>query len=116
MPSYTIKVPNDDEGEDLGEYEADYLPRVGDPFVLWHPRVNPGEHQPFCGVVSEVTHEASGPLLRTDGSMLGIVGTVVWLTEEHAAPKLHCDCSEEERARFAVVDGACENCGQARRS
>jgi len=116
MPSFTIKVPNDDEGEDLGEYESDCLPRVGDPFVLWHPRVCPDRHRPFCGVVSGVTHEATNPILRPDGSLLGVVETVVWLTEEHAAPSLYCDCSEEDRVRHVVVDGACDNCGHARRA
>lgn len=113
MPSYTIKVPNDDEGEDLGEYESDFLPRVGDPFVLWHPRVNPDEHHPFMGVVSEVVHEATHGRQYDDG--LGRVSTVVWLAEEHAAPTLYCDCSEEERVSHVVVDGACDNCGHTRR-
>jgi hypothetical protein len=113
MASFTIKVPNNDEGEDLGEYESDYLPRVGDPFVLWHPRVCPDRHHPFCGVVSGVTHEAHCAEPRAGGRSL--VGVTVWLTEEHAAPTLYCDCTEEERSRHVVVDGKCDNCGHARR-
>ena len=119
MPSYTIKVPNDDEGEDLGEYEADYLPRVGDPFVLWHPRINPKEDEPFCGVVSMVTHEATFlSVAAEDGKSTSesYVETTVWLAEEHAPPELFCDCSEKEREGSEVVDGACDNCGHVRRS
>jgi len=111
MPSYTIKVPNNDEGEDLGEFHADYLPRVGDRFTLWHPRVNPGKHHPFCGVVSGVDHEAQ---FDSDG---GSVETVVWLVDEAPAPELFCDCTEEERAKWSVgEDGRCESCGHTRRT
>ncbi|SRR5579871_1124727 len=114
MPSYTIKVPNNDEGEDLGEYEANFLPRVGDRFTLWHPRVNGGKdgrYSPFCGVVSAVDHEANFDPEKGD------VETTVWLVEEHAAPKLYCNCSEEERSRFGVdEDGDCGSCGHARRT
>jgi hypothetical protein len=118
MPSYTIKVLNDDEGEDLGTYEADYLPRVGDPLVLWHHRVCPDKNHPFCAVVSAVTHEAIGaghPYAGTANTC--VVETVVWLTEEHAPPTLYCDCTEEERASHPVDgDGRCENCGYVRRA
>lgn len=114
MPSFTIKVPNDDNGEDLGEYEADYLPRVGNPFVLYHRRVSPREHEPFCGIVSMVTHQAIDK--DYDRAPNNSVVTTVWLVEEHAAPVLYCDCSEEERARHGVEDdGLCENCGHVRR-
>jgi len=121
MPSFTIKVPNDDEGEHLGTYESDYLPRVGDPFVLWHPRVCAERDKPFCGVVSGVTHEvvhASHPYATGNypkGEQRS-VETTVWLTEEHAPPTLYCDCTEEERARWGAVEGQCENCGHARRA
>jgi hypothetical protein len=50
MPRFIIKVPNDDEGEELGVYESDYLPRVGDPFALWHPRVCAKKDEPFLGI------------------------------------------------------------------
>ena len=105
MPSYTIKVPNDDEGEDLGEYEADYLPRVGDQLVLWHQRV------------TAVTHEAwsDPPGIKFPGRRR--VDTTVWLGEEHAAPTLYCDCSEEQRLKYGVEsDGRCANCGHVRRT
>ena len=113
MPSYTIKVPNNDEGEDLGEYESDYLPRVGDPFTLWHPRLDSaGGRVPFCGIVSAVQHEA-----HYDPTSASTVKTTVWLVEEHAPPKLYCDCFKEVRAQFGVdEDGDCENCGHARRA
>jgi hypothetical protein len=118
MPSYTIKVPNNADGEHLGEYESDYLPRVGDSFVLWHSRLSPDKDKPFCGIVSEVTHEAVAkdhPYYNT-GIGSAFVETVVWLAGEHAAPTLYCDCPEEERARYQVVDGECGGCGQARRA
>lgn len=117
MPSFIIKVPNNDEGEDLGEYESEYLPRIGDPFVLWHPRVCGKKDQPFCAVVSGVTHEAfdkDHPYSR--GVRVNVVSTVVWLAEEHAAPQLFCDCTEEQRAKHGVVDGACDNCGHTRKT
>jgi len=56
MPKFTVMVNDDDEGEDLGEYEADYLPRVGDGFALWHPRVCKDKDAPFLGVVEAVRH------------------------------------------------------------
>ena len=100
MPSFLIKVPNDDEGEDLDEYESDYLPRVGDPLVLWHPRVCREKGKPFCGVVSAVTHEGFHESHPYAKDLLNAVFTVVWLVEEHAPPTLYCVCSEEERAKF----------------
>lgn len=113
MPSYTIKVPNNDEGEDLGEYESNYLPRVGDPFVLWHPRVCRGKHEPFCGVVSAVTHEAVHHNLDNPTA----VDTTVWLVEEHSAPTLYCECTEVERVKHGMdADGSCANCGSTRRA
>jgi hypothetical protein len=122
MPSFTIKVPNDDEGECLGEYAADYLPRVGDPFTLWHPRVCSKKDQPFCGVVSGVTHEAFNkdhpyaPLVES-GERENEVTTVVWLAEEHAPPTLYCVCSEEERVMSSRSQGGeCANCGHTRRT
>ena len=91
MASFRIKVPNDDEGEDLGEYQSDYLPRVGEPFFLWHPRLgfdgSDGDH-PFCGIVSEVVHEAQYAAngVERSGHPVSVVTTTVWLTEEHGAP------------------------------
>ena len=38
--------------------ESDYLPRVGEDFALWHPRVCKDPDIPFLGVVESVTHEA----------------------------------------------------------
>jgi len=117
MPSFTIKVPNNDEGEDLGTYDSDYLPRVGDSFVLWHPRVCRDEHHPFCGVVEAVTHEAHHSGHTDSGAVNGDVEVTVWLAEEHAAPTLYCDCFKEMQAVFGVdEDGDCENCGHTRKT
>jgi hypothetical protein len=116
MPSYTIKVHNNDEGEDLGTYEANYLPRVGDPLVLWHPRVCPKKDEPFCGIVSGVTHEAFNNSHPYFDGRDNVVDTVVWVIEEQAAPTLYCVCSEEQRARWnREADGRCEGCGHVRR-
>lgn len=123
MPSFRIKVPNNDEGEDLGEYVADYLPRVGDRFALHHPLVCAENNVPFIGVVESVEHEAYAyhrgvkPSPEESEDLKdGFVNATVWLVEELTAPTLYCDCSEEERAKHPVVDGACDNCGHARRS
>jgi hypothetical protein len=119
MPSFTIKVPNHDEGEDLGEYESDYLPRVGDRFTLWHRRLSPDKGKPFCGVVEAVMHEATDakhPYWRggTGEPRRSSVVTTVWLVEEMGAPTLYCDCSEEQRTKHGVDAGCCKNCGQLR--
>jgi len=111
MPAaYTVKVYDDDEGEDLGVYESPYLPRVGDDFILWHPRVCASEHNPFIGTVNKVTHEARPGV---DGAP-GLVETIVWLVEEYAPAMLYCDCSPEDRARHGVEDGHCTNCNGSR--
>lgn len=116
MPSFTVKVPNNDDGEYLGEYESEYLPRVGDKFTLWHPRVNtgaPNRQSPFLGVVVEVCHEAFAP---EGPGTTGEVNTTVWVGEEHAAPTLYCDCTAEDRQQWSVgEDGRCESCGHVRR-
>jgi hypothetical protein len=118
MSVFTIKVPND-EGDDLGQYVSDYLPRVSDPFVLWHPRVCPKKDQPFCGVVSGVTHEVFNkdhpyaPLVESGGRE-NEVTTVVWLVEDFAAPELLCVCSEEERAKYVLHADRCDGCGHRR--
>jgi hypothetical protein len=49
------EVPNGDDGEDLGLYEADYLPRVGDKFFLFDPRLTGGGDQPFEAVSMDWT-------------------------------------------------------------
>jgi hypothetical protein len=107
MLMFTVKVPNDDEGEDLGEYASDYLPREGERFAIWHPRVCKDEHVPFLGVVIEVTHEARCP---DPGEEVGSVHTTVWLGEEDAPPALYCVCTPEERQLRPVVDGYCDEC------
>jgi len=127
MPKFTVKVNNDDEGEDLGEYEADYLPRVGDDFALWHPRVCEDEDATFLGVVDQVRHEATAGDKQPNGTYdVGVVHTTVWLVEEHAPPVLYCDCTPEERERLAKraelgdgqdvdEDGVCGDCRGKRR-
>lgn len=112
MSRYTIKVPNGDEGEDLGVYEG-CLPCVGDPIVLLHPRVNPRQHEPFVGKVALVTHDAYYGGEKEEGH----VDTTVWVEDEAPAPQLYCDCAEEDRSRHGVdEDGDCENCRHRRRT
>lgn len=114
-----VKVSNDDEGEDLGLYESDYLPRVGEDFALWHPRVCKDPDIPFLGVVESVTHEAycgepPGPEDKGKpvyaGRFVGSVHATVWLIEQHAPPTLYCVCTEEDRKETPVVDGYCDEC------
>lgn len=119
MPSYTIKVHNNDECEDLGEYDADYLPRVGEPIVLWHPRVSRDDDHPFLGVVSEVTHEAFLNVGVVDGKVLNesYAETTVWLTEDHGTPTLYCVCSpKKSSAECEENDGICWDCGGTTKS
>lgn len=126
MPTFTVKVPDDDEGEDLGEYESDYLPRKGDSFALWHPRLTGNRRIPFVGVVRQVEFEAhcgeyeEGAYDREAGT----AHAVVWVDEAYAAPKRYCDCSPADRAVMAAKraadppgegdgedDDECEHCG-----
>lgn len=113
-PAFTVRVPNDGEGEGLGEYESYYLPRVGESFAIWHPRLCRDPLVPFLGVVTDVTHEAYAT--TADGDEVGIVSTVVWLSEEGATPTLYCDCSPEERWKHPVVDGHCDCCRGVRKA
>jgi hypothetical protein len=113
MPtSFRIMVYNDDEGEDLGQFEADYLPRVGDDFALWHPRVCKDRDVPFLGVVNQVRHEAhvGERAWGNDSYGVGSVSTTVWLVEEFSTPTRYCDCSPAEREKWSTVDGLCESC------
>jgi hypothetical protein len=115
MSSFLIKVPNNDEGEDLGEYQSDYLPRVGDSFAVWHRRLSPKKDTPFLGVVSAVAHEVfDKDHPYGDLASKNRVVTTVWLIEEAAAPTIYCDCTEQERTLHGATDGECENCGHVR--
>jgi hypothetical protein len=115
MPSFRIMVPNGDEGEDLGEYESDYLPRVGDWLTLSHPRVSGRRGDPFCAVVESVRHEARCGEPGEHGlRKVGTVTTTVWLVEEQAAPTLYCDCAPEVRERHGATGGVCNSCGSER--
>jgi hypothetical protein len=109
MPTFTVKVPNDDEGEDLGEYESDYLPRVGDAFALWHPRVCKDEYTPFLGIVQSVSFDAyCGDRGSAGARKVGSVNATVWLVEDGAPPQRYCDCSPEMRR--PLEDGTCDDC------
>jgi hypothetical protein len=116
MPSFLLKVPNNDEGEDLGEYQSDYLPRVGDRFTVWHRRLSPKKDEPFSGVVESVHHEVfDKDHPYGDLASKNRVVTTVWLVEEAAAPTLYCVCTEEQRVMSSVSQGGeCANCGHTR--
>jgi hypothetical protein len=116
MPSFTVKVPNGDEGEDLGAFESDYLPRVGDSFMLFHPRLTGESNHPFEGVVTAVWWEAYGKdhKYASDDSK-SVATATVWLAEEGGAVTIYCDCSPQQRERFGIGDdNDCENCGHTR--
>ncbi len=105
---FEVKVPNDDEGESLGDYEADTLPRPGERFAIYgNPLVCLHEHDYFIGVVDEVMWEA------TPGKAV----PTVWLREgESAKVTVYCTCTTEERTRHQNVDdedGRCGNCAKA---
>ncbi len=112
MPIFSVKVPNGDDGEDLGEFESDCVPRAGDDFVLFHPRLCGNSSDPFVGTVSAVVHEAFSKDHRyASNKEKNTVTTSVWLVEEAAAPTLYCDCTSEERERYCIEQGRCSNCG-----
>jgi hypothetical protein len=115
--SFHVMVPNDDEGQDLGEYKADYLPREGDLFFLWHPKVCGRSGTPFEGKVVQVAHEAfhESHKVAGGGNVPNQVVTTVWLTEENAPPVIYCDCSPEKLEKWkADENGRCKNCGHLR--
>jgi hypothetical protein len=117
MPSFTIKVPNNDDCFDLGLFEADYLPRVGDPFVVWSKALCPDKDSPFVGVVERVDHEVfvddGHPYAKANGP--NTVVTTVWLIEEQAPPTRYCCCTEEEKKEHGTnSQGECVNCGHDR--
>jgi len=109
MHTFTVKVPNDDEGEDLGEYESDFLPRVGDAFALWHPRVCKDEYTPFLGIVQSVSFDAyCGERGAAGDRKVGSVSVTVWLVEDGAPPQRYCDCRPEEQR--PLEGGTCDDC------
>jgi hypothetical protein len=116
MPLFLVKVPNGDDGEDLGEFESDCVPRVGDDFVLFHPRLCGSSDHPFVGKVGAVVHEASSKDHKyATNTEKNTVITTVWLVEEAPAPMLYCDCTSEERKQHGENgQGRCENCGHER--
>lgn len=115
MPSFTVKVPNGDEGEDLGTFESDYLPRVGDDFLLYHPRVTGGSQYPLEAQVSSVVFEAYSKDHPFAPEKKDTVDATVWLSEVGGAVKLYCDCTPEQREKWIVdAQGVCESCGHER--
>jgi len=116
MSSFTIKVPNNYEGEDLGVYEADYLPRLGDPFTLWHPRVCPKKGEPFCGVGTSTRWRRSTGTARRrcSGSSIARQGlsTLGRRRRRCSGPRLtHSTCSLTART---IATGACPWSGNDR--
>ena len=127
MTTFTIKVPNDDEGEDLGYYDAPAVPRVGETFLLFHPKLTGSSDHPFVGTVVDVVYEAMHPEHKfakkrgvhpVDSVMQSRpidAYVVVWLQEEAGATKIWCDCTPNERELHGIgEDGDCANCGHER--
>jgi hypothetical protein len=102
---FEVKVPDDDEGESLGDYEAEALPRNGDRFAIYgNPLVCLHEHDYFIGIVDEVMWEA------TEGKAV----PTVWLREEAAKIRVYCTCMPEERREGTEdEDWRCGNCSKA---
>jgi hypothetical protein len=117
---FEVKVPDDDEGESLGEYEADTLPRPGERFAIYgNPKVCVHEHDYFIGVVDEVMWDATFDDPR-DPKRPARVEPTVWLREEAAKVTVYCTCTTEERARHEGVDDEdggtrCGNCSMTLR-
>lgn len=109
MAMFEVRVPDTDEGEVLGDYEAECIPRVGERFCIDnHPAVCRGEHDTFIGVVESVEHYAR----YTKGPGALSTKTVVWLREEHGAPAIYCTCANPPPADAA---GGCDDCGKIAR-
>jgi hypothetical protein len=122
MPSYQLNVvvPDGGAAHSLGSYEADYLPRVGDRVVLWHPRVMPRPGVPVMSTVERVMHE----MVRTGTAH--VILTHVYVTNEERGITVYCTCTEGERrqadsdailhgSRAAAAADMCSACYHARR-
>ena len=120
---FELMAPNDDEGHSFGMFRSPALPRVGDMITLGGQEATgkPG----FEGdlVITKVT--AVEFTIDTDRAgqdhALAEPDIRVWIEEEHAPMKIHCTCTDEERARPlerapATQDppGGCFNCSKAR--
>ena len=116
---FEIKVPDHGgDGESLGFCNADVLPRVGDAFLLYHPKVCGQKREPFEGKVDAIVWEA----FYEDG--LCKADPTVWLIGGMSPVQVYCVCSEKERegsregheADLDYIDkeGICFNCGDER--
>jgi hypothetical protein len=124
MPSFVVKVPNGDDGEDLGVFEADYLPRVGDKFLLFHPKLTGSSSHPFEGEVSAICWEAFSKdhkygaalaALHDANADRSVAQATVWLAEYCGVPTIYCDCKPTAREHFGIdSSGDCVNCGHRR--
>jgi hypothetical protein len=125
MVRFEIRIPDGDDGTSLGVCTAEAIPRVGDAFVLYHPRVCPDPTTPFEGKVDAVVWEARKLTIAT-ASAREIVADLpmVWIAENAGMVKLYCECTDAERAEkqtrhlcdpdFADSNGVCFNCGDER--
>lgn len=122
MPTFEIKVPNDDEGESLGDFCAEAVPRKGERFTIYaHPLVcKDGDH--FIGIVDDVQYDADCHAWTPNGAGVWSVEITVWLHEENQAPVIYCTCSAERIAKMeareagSLDEGACSDCRKVPRT
>lgn len=119
MGRFVIMVPDEQGGCPLGEYEADFLPRVGDGIQLWHPEVMEHEDTPFDGIVTSVEWQAMHPTSMSEcvprPKVAGASATV-WLAQRAGPVCLFCTCTAEERGEHGAHYGQCDNCGHKTRA
>lgn len=108
---FEIRVPyGGGDGESLGACEAEALPRVGDTFLVYHPKVCRKEFEPFEGKVDAVVWETNPHLRKPPSSKLW-ADVVVWLVPSAVEVEIFCDCSEAQRSIDPEIPLECLNCG-----
>lgn len=107
MVRFEIKVPNHDDGASLGTFAADALPRAGDSFVIFHPRLG---KEAFVAKVDVVCWEAFAKGHDYATNKEGTAEATVWLVEESTAPTFYCTCT----VKSVDDSGNCTNCGDRR--
>lgn len=120
---FRVMVPiHGGDVESLGVFEAECLPRVGDAFLVDHPRVCPKKHVPLEAKVDAVVWES----VHEDGT--NRAAPPVWLAENAACvwAKVWCVCTDASRVELRKghegdaeyvdsPDGLCFNCGDDRK-
>jgi hypothetical protein len=104
MATFEVRVPNDDDGESLGMFDADTVPRIGERFCInGHPEVCRTANDCFIGIVDDVAYEAT---CSAKGGGRWATDITVWLREEHGTPVLYCECTTPS----PDAEGNCDDC------